>query len=98
MALAQWETATSEPHRSPLPSNIAEQIAEARQTHHRFGQFAEPSIKFARASSPRLSERTHLQRLCAELGIPGRFRYITRPIAYPVVIDSKAETGLCNSF
>jgi hypothetical protein len=39
--LAQWETALPSRIEVAMPSNIAEQIAEVRQTHHRFGQFAE---------------------------------------------------------
>jgi len=39
--LAQWETALPSRLEVALPSNIAEQIAEARQIHHRFGEFAE---------------------------------------------------------
>ena len=56
-----------------MPSNIAEQIAEVRQTHHRFGQFAEALglIRTRIESAP--VERTDLQKLCAELGIPADF-------------------------
>jgi len=71
--LAQWETALPSRIEVALPSNIAEQITEARQTHHRFGQFAEAldQIRGRIESAP--VERTDLQRLCAELGIPADF-------------------------
>jgi len=71
--LAQWETALPSRIEISLPSNIAEQIADARKTHHRFGEFAE-ALDLIRAridSAP--VERTDLQKLCAGLGMPGDF-------------------------
>jgi hypothetical protein len=70
---AQWETALPSRIEVALPSNIAEQIAEARQTHHRFGQFAEAldQIRARIESAP--VERAELQKLCASSGIPGDF-------------------------
>ena len=71
--LAQWETALPSRIEVALPSNIAEQIADARKTHHRFGQFAE-ALDLIRAridSAP--VERADLQKLCARLGMPGDF-------------------------
>jgi hypothetical protein len=71
--LAQWETALPSRIEVALPSNNAEQIAEARQTYHRFGQFAEAldQIRARIESAP--VERTDLQKRCAELGIPADF-------------------------
>jgi hypothetical protein len=71
--LAQWETALPSRIEVALPSNIAEQIAEARKTHHRFGEFAEALdlIRMRIESVP--VERIDLQKLCAELGIPADF-------------------------
>jgi hypothetical protein len=71
--LAQWETALPSRIEVAMPSNIAEQIAEVRQTHHRCGQFAEALglIRTRIESAP--VERTDLQKLCAELGIPADF-------------------------
>lgn len=71
--LAQWETALPTSIEVALPSNIVEQIADARKTHHRFGEFSE-ALDLIRArieSAP--VERTDLQKLCAELGIPADF-------------------------
>src|SRR5712664_1168938 len=71
--LAQWETALPSRIEVALPSNIAEQIAEARQIHHRFGEFAE-ALDLIRArieSGP--VERADLRKLCTELGIPADF-------------------------
>ncbi len=71
--LVKWETALPSRIEVALSTNIAELIAEARQTHHRFGQFAE-ALEQVRArieSTP--VERADLQKLCAALGIPGDF-------------------------
>jgi hypothetical protein len=71
--LAQWETAVPSRIEVTLPSSIVEQVAEARKTHHRFGEFSE-ALDLIRArieSAP--VERTDLQKLCAELGIPADF-------------------------
>jgi hypothetical protein len=71
--LAQWETALPSRIEVALPSNIAEQIADARKTHHRLGEFAE-ALDMIRArieSAP--VERADLQKLCTGLGIPGDF-------------------------
>src|SRR6266403_1149715 len=71
--LAQGETAPPSRIEVALPSNIAEQIADARKTHHRLGEFAE-ALDMIRArieSAP--VERADLQKLCTGLGIPGDF-------------------------
>jgi len=71
--LAQWESALPSRMEVELPSNIAEQIAEARRTHHRLGEFSE-ALDLIRArieSAP--VERTDLQKLCTALGMPGDF-------------------------
>jgi hypothetical protein len=71
--LVKWETALPSRIEATLPVNIAEQINEARQTHHRFGQFADAldGIRTRTESAP--IERADLQKLCAGLGIPGDF-------------------------
>lgn len=71
--LAQWETALPSRIEVGLPSNISEQIAEARRTYYRFGEFSE-ALDLIRArieSAP--VERADVQRLCAALGLPGDF-------------------------
>ncbi len=69
--LVQWETALPSRIEVTLPSNLAEQIADAHKAHHRFGEFAEALglIRTRIESAP--AERADLQKLCAELGIPG---------------------------
>ncbi len=71
--LVKWETALPSRIEVALPANIAEQIAEARKTHQRFGQFAEAldQVRVRIESAP--VERAELQRLSAGLGIPGDF-------------------------
>ena len=70
---ARWETALPGRIEVALPANIAEQIAAARETHHRFGQFAEAldQIRARIESAP--VESADLQKLCVELGIPADF-------------------------
>jgi curved DNA-binding protein CbpA len=71
--LVKWETALPSRVEATLATNITEQIHEARQTHHRFGQYAD-ALEHIRArieSAP--VERVDLQKLCAGLGIPGDF-------------------------
>lgn len=71
--LMTWETALPSGIEVTLPENIADQIADARRTHHRFGQFAEAikQIRMRLESAP--IEREELQRLCAGLGVPSDF-------------------------
>lgn len=71
--LAQWETALPSRIEVALPSSIAEQVAEARKTHHRFGEFSEALdlIRIRIESAP--VERADLTKLCAKLGIPADF-------------------------
>jgi len=71
--LVKWETALSSRLEVALPSNIAEQVAEARRLHHRFGEFAE-ALDQIRASLESVPiERGDLQKLCSHLGMPGDF-------------------------
>ena len=71
--LVKWETALPSRLEVALPSNIAEQVAEAQTTHHRFGEFAEALDRIrARLESVPI-ERGELQKLCSRLGMPGDF-------------------------
>jgi hypothetical protein len=71
--LVNWETALPSRIEAVLPANIAEQITQARETHHRFGQFAEvlDQIRARIESAP--IERADLQKMCVAAGIPGNF-------------------------
>ena len=71
--LVHWQTALPSRIEVALPANIPEQIDNARETYHRFGQFADAldHIRARIESTP--VERADLQKLCAALGIPGDF-------------------------
>jgi len=71
--LVKWETALPSRLEVALPSNIAEQVAEARRTHHRFGQFAEALDRIRARLESVPVERGELQKLCSRLGMPGDF-------------------------
>jgi hypothetical protein len=71
--LVRWQTALPSRTEASLPGNIAEQIAEARHTHHCFGQFAEALDQIRARIEAAPVERADLQKLCAALGIPGDF-------------------------
>ena len=92
--LVQWETALPSHIEVALPANIADQIAKARQTHHRFGQFAEAldQIRARIESGP--VERADLQKLCAALGIPGDFD--VAQVNWKPDYDAFYYTQLCN--
>lgn len=71
--LVRWETALPGRLEVTLPANIAEQIAEARKTHHRVGQFAETLDQIRARIESIPIERSDLQKLCARLGMPADF-------------------------
>ncbi len=71
--LVKWETALPSRIVVTLPGNIDEQIAEARKTHQRFGQFAEALDRMRLRIESAPIERADLQKLCAGLGLPGDF-------------------------
>jgi len=71
--LAKWDTALPSRIEVMLPVNIAEQVGEACQTHHRFGQFADALNRIRTRTESAPIERADLQKLCAGLGIPGDF-------------------------
>ncbi len=71
--LVKWETALPSRTEATLPISIAEEINEARQTHHRFGQFAEAFDRIRTRTESAPVERAELQKLRAGLGIPGNF-------------------------
>jgi len=71
--LVQWDTVLPSRIEVALPANIAEQIAEARQTHHRFGQFAESLDRIRARIESMPVERADLQKLCTGFGIPSDF-------------------------
>lgn len=71
--LVKWETAVPSRIDVTLPRNIAEQVDQARQNHHRFGQFADALHQIRTRTESAPIESADLQKLCAGLGIPGDF-------------------------
>jgi hypothetical protein len=71
--LVKWETALPSRLEVALPSNIVEQVAEARATYHRFGQFAEALDRIRARLESAPIERGELQKLCSRLGVPDDF-------------------------
>ena len=68
-----WEAALPSRIEVVLPANIGEQVALARQTHHRFGQYAQALDQVRARIETAPVEKAELQGLCAALGIPGDF-------------------------
>ncbi|MBI3895257.1 MAG: hypothetical protein HY313_04945 [Acidobacteria bacterium] len=56
-----------------LPPKISEEIESARKTHHRFGQFADAFDRIRARIERQPVEKTELQKLCWDLGVPGDF-------------------------
>jgi hypothetical protein len=71
--LVKWETALPSRIETTLPANIAERINAARQTNHRFGQFADALDQIRAHTEASPIETADLQKLCAGFGIPGDF-------------------------
>ena len=71
--LVKWQTALPSRIEVALPANIAEQIADARKTHHRFGEFAEALDRIRARIESAPVERADLKKLCVGLGMPGDF-------------------------
>jgi hypothetical protein len=71
--LAILETALPSRIEVVLPTNIAEQINQARETYHRFGKFAEALDEIRLRVEKTPIERAELLRLCAGLRIPSDF-------------------------
>ncbi|MGB8890419.1 MAG: hypothetical protein WCC87_27075 [Candidatus Korobacteraceae bacterium] len=68
-----WETALPSRLHVRVPSDFAQHLEAARATHHRFGQYARALDQVRLLLEHRAVERTELQRICAELRIPGDF-------------------------
>lgn len=71
--LIRWETALPSRIETRVSVNIAEQISEARQTYHRFGEFADAFDEIRMQIEFTPIERADLHNLCAKRGIPGDF-------------------------
>ena len=74
----EWELVTREtalPSRLEvkLPADFPAQMESAKATYHRFGQYSRALDQVRLLLEHRAVERTELQRICAELRIPGDF-------------------------
>jgi hypothetical protein len=71
--LVQWEAAPPSRIEVKLPTDITDRISKARNDHLRFGQFVDAlqCIRTRIGSGP--VERATLQKMCADLRIPGDF-------------------------
>ena len=71
--LVTWETALPSRLEVKLPADFPAQMESAKATYHRFGQYSRALDQVRLLLEHRAVERTELQRICAELRIPGDF-------------------------
>lgn len=71
--LVQWESALPSRLQVTLPASLQEQLAAARKTHHRFGQYSH-TLETIRARIEREPvEKRELDRILGQMGAPGDF-------------------------
>ena len=71
--LVTWETAVPSRLEVKLPADFPAQMETAKATYHRLGQYSRALDQVRLLLEHRAVERTELQRICAELRIPGDF-------------------------
>jgi hypothetical protein len=71
--LVTWETALPSRLEVKLPSDFQQQVETARTAYHRFGQHSRALEQIRLRLEHRAVERAELERMCAELRIPGDF-------------------------
>ncbi|HEX8798536.1 MAG TPA: hypothetical protein VF772_07985 [Terriglobales bacterium] len=71
--LVTWETALPSRLVVRLPSDFQKQLETARTTYHRFGQYSRALDQIRPRLEHRAVEKAELERMCAELGLPGDF-------------------------
>jgi hypothetical protein len=72
-AFVPWETALPSRLEVKLPHDIEEQVAAARATYHRFGQYSTVLDRIRACIEHRAVEKAELERICSEHHIPGDF-------------------------
>jgi hypothetical protein len=72
-ALVPWETALPSRLEVKLPHGIEEQVAAARETYHRFGQYSTALDRIRVCIEHRAVEKAELEKICSEHHIPGDF-------------------------
>jgi hypothetical protein len=71
--LVIWETGLPSRLAVRLPADFPQQLETARTTYHRFGQYSHTLDQIRLCLEHRAIERTELERMCSEMGIPGDF-------------------------
>ena len=71
--LVRWQTALPSRLSVQLPDDFQQQLETAKTTHHRFGQYSRALDQIRLCLEHRAVEKAELERMCAELRIPGDF-------------------------
>src|SRR5271165_2762470 len=71
--LVTWETALPSRLEVKLPADLQQQLDTACTTYHRFGQYSRALDQIRLRLEHRAVERAELERMCAELRLPGDF-------------------------
>jgi hypothetical protein len=71
--LIEWETALPSRLNISVPAGVRDALAAARQTYHRFGSFYDALEAIRQRLEHEALERTHLVRICDDLGMPPDF-------------------------
>ena len=71
--LVTWETALPSRLEVKVPADLQQQLDTARTTYHRFGQYSQALDQIRLRLEHRAVERAELERMCAELRLPGDF-------------------------
>jgi hypothetical protein len=71
--LVSWFSALPSRLELSLPADITGQLQAAKRTYHRFGQYSAAFAEIRLRLEREPLEKTYLDRLCSELGVPGDF-------------------------
>jgi len=71
--LVTWEAALPSRLEVKVPADLQQQLDTARATYHRFGQYSQALDQIRLRLEHRAVERAELERMCAELRLPGDF-------------------------
>src|SRR3974377_1646664 len=71
--LVTWEVALRSRLEVKVPADLQQQLDAARTTYHRFGQYSHALDQIRLRLEHRAVERAELERMCAELRLPGDF-------------------------
>ena len=71
--LLQWESALPSRLQVTVPASAQEQVAAARKTYHRFGQYSRALERVRARIESEPVEKRELERILGEMGVPGDF-------------------------